>query len=885
MPRTWNIGSVTGATASDQARLHIGHHVENHVYLDETQLSPSERRRLREDAILSSLIFDRMTDRKRAVDNACESTFDWAFKDSLPREHWWTDEKPNMLRTWLSQEHGSFFVVGKAGSGKSTFMKYLTSHVRTHELLKCWARATDSSLLVASHFFWCSGSKIQSSQEGLWRSILFEVLKQHRKLISCMFCHLLEDGLLSLPYLRGRSWERSDLVNALSQLPHLLSGQKLVVCLFIDGLDEFEGDESMLVAEMKQLLVSPRIKICASSRPRNLFESAFCGKDNQWRLALHVHTRNDIAELVRTRLYGDQGFLLVIQSEKHRASFIDKIEERAEGVFLWAVLVVREINRETGRGGDMNDLEATLDMLPSDLTGSEGLFQRIIERSEPKHRKYMARFLLLMLYAQTRAECSTQSMYRHGAYFIFQKWNGTDSISQGCLRLEGKYREPWQNQHHSENTEQQSCCGIFMECHTGESGSHTNGTFCNVNMKLLWKDAQRQINRWCPDFVNTADTDIIQFSHRSVGDYLRIPEVQQNLACLAEEDFDPAPMFCYSWLAQSRLRESVTAGYSFVDTKYFLDLVLELDKTHREFARSSLRTFEQLHIADCTHPAHVPHGKCKRTPAYWAFRHCKFQWNDRYELVGGCTISMEQQYHAWFLAVLAVEGGSWYVEEEWRRIPTSARQDVGSIILAALIVTQPSRRASTDQLSDLVKNLLSSGVSLVSLYTWGYRRSPLRSLRPYEEDQPRSGCYMDHWVLDHWQVFIHMMPIVWEATESSWITWILDTLETLLDFDNTVQLSLPDKYKSVFSATRYVLRRNLNPHSELYQQWKTQGPRLQSILASRRLLTREERKLARKGLLIESIVDERYVIGRGGTSEVFKSNRERAGDWIRKITF
>jgi hypothetical protein len=80
-----------------------------------------------------------------------------------------------------------------------------------------------------------------------------------------------DDGRI-LAQLRSQPWARNDLTSALSLLVAQLKVQKVAVCLFIDGLDEFQGDEMMLIAELRQLLGSPYIKICASSIPRNLFE-------------------------------------------------------------------------------------------------------------------------------------------------------------------------------------------------------------------------------------------------------------------------------------------------------------------------------------------------------------------------------------------------------------------------------------------------------------------------------------------------------------------------------------------------------------------------------------------------------------------------------------
>ena len=56
-----------------------------------------------------------------------------------------------------------FWVSGKAGSGKSTLMKYLKSDPDTESNL--WAWANGPKLVTASYFFWNAGTDMQKSQE------------------------------------------------------------------------------------------------------------------------------------------------------------------------------------------------------------------------------------------------------------------------------------------------------------------------------------------------------------------------------------------------------------------------------------------------------------------------------------------------------------------------------------------------------------------------------------------------------------------------------------------------------------------------------------------------------------------------------------------------
>jgi len=138
---SWTVGAVSGITASDQARLHVGPHVEYNVYADESRLSTEDRQRLREDAILSSLAFAEMKAREGAVDDPCHKTFDWIFDAEVTarRQCYQTTTKAKFLTQWLGHERGMFFIVRKAGSGKSTLMRHIAGHPQTQALLQGWA--------------------------------------------------------------------------------------------------------------------------------------------------------------------------------------------------------------------------------------------------------------------------------------------------------------------------------------------------------------------------------------------------------------------------------------------------------------------------------------------------------------------------------------------------------------------------------------------------------------------------------------------------------------------------------------------------------------------------------------------------------------------------
>ena len=70
-------------------------------------------------------------------------------------------------------------------------MKFLAHHPETRSNLKVWAK--NKTLVLAAFFFWSSGTNLQKSQEGLLRSLLFEILSQSPELVPRV-CESLAQG-------------------------------------------------------------------------------------------------------------------------------------------------------------------------------------------------------------------------------------------------------------------------------------------------------------------------------------------------------------------------------------------------------------------------------------------------------------------------------------------------------------------------------------------------------------------------------------------------------------------------------------------------------------------------------------------------------------------
>lgn len=145
------------------------------------------------------------------------------------------------------------------------------------------------------------------------------------------------------------------------------------LCLFIDGLDEYEGDDIDMARLFQPVAALPHIKICASSRPHIVFLDAFHDCPN---LRLEDLTVLDIQQFVSDRLVNDEGMQKLAFKEPRKASALEQeIVTSANGVFLWVKLVVASLLNGILQHDRIADLQRRLRLLPKKL---EQLYEHMV---------------------------------------------------------------------------------------------------------------------------------------------------------------------------------------------------------------------------------------------------------------------------------------------------------------------------------------------------------------------------------------------------------------------------------------------------------------------------------------------------------------------------
>ncbi|KAH8756401.1 hypothetical protein F5883DRAFT_372051, partial [Diaporthe sp. PMI_573] len=477
----------------------------------------SSRRRTLKEKLLENLSYPDMLFRERSVVSASETTFRWIFeRENRPDRPWAS------FCEWLeAPDKPLYWITGKPGSGKSTLMKFITEDDLTTKpgksrigprylpFLQTWAAGLP--LVVASYYFWAIGSPMQRSKEGMLRTLLHGLLSQaDPEVIATVMpesweaLHLFDED--------PRPYTESSLQSFLSRtIQHICRSTK--ICLFIDGLDEFKGQHEDLILYLSDVLQRYPIKLCVSSRQWQIFEDAFHDKPS---LRLQDLTLSDMMGYAQSKLYAQPAFALLKGLDQF---FSDKLHEnialRADGVFLWLVLVVKSLRKGIAAGDRVSDLQTRLDHLPQDL---EALFERILDELDPEYLDHAVQYFELMKASRDVAPLNVM---------VFSYADEDDEKFGLSSPVGSLDRETYENRKDQLKRRLNSRCMGLLEI--TEQAPPTVGVFVDAS--------QSRVN----------------YLHKTFGDYIARDEVHERLGRRAgrgsHQAYDPHLRLCSAGLA------------------------------------------------------------------------------------------------------------------------------------------------------------------------------------------------------------------------------------------------------------------------------------------------------------------------------------------------
>ncbi|KAI8721385.1 hypothetical protein NCS52_00586000 [Fusarium sp. LHS14.1] len=472
------------------------------VFIAEPKREEIERRCT--ERILSTLWFRTIDDRRETIIDAHRKTFHWALEPLICGRPW------DDLSHWLQAGDGIYWISGKAGSGKSTLMKYIFSSTRTRIFLSKWAGG--SPCIMADFFFWYLGTPEQKSQGGLSRALLYKILSSHPKLIPEALPAMWKEVHNSKNEITSPSpAEMETAFRVISSSRDL--GR---FCFFIDGLDEYLGNYQDGISFIKSLAAGQNVKVIVSSRPIPDCVAAFRGLSQ---LDLPDLTRPDIYAYVQDVIGNHPEMKSLSQADPYGSrQIISDLVAKSSGVFLWVVLACRSLISGLARNDDTAELQSRVNDLPPEL---EGMFQHMLNKVESRYRKQASR-LLRLCYAEKEARMKAEldGTYALGLAFVaeyhltpppIEVWSEEKKVEL-CNRLEGRLR---------------SHCGglleIVKEPYNPYTVIHPKCCFCGP-IHHEWVDKE------------------VSFMHRTVFEFLKDERVWE-LDCLrmeANSKFDAA---------------------------------------------------------------------------------------------------------------------------------------------------------------------------------------------------------------------------------------------------------------------------------------------------------------------------------------------------------
>lgn len=270
-------------------------------------------------------------------------------------------------------------------------MKYLVDHERTRELCRIWARG--ACIETPNYFFWKAGTLDQRSLEGLFKSLLHDVLSRHLDLVSLVFpdewassCQL---AASNVP-VTFNVWTLGKLQRAFRRLLDL-SSEDFKLCFFIDGLDEYEGDHEELAQYFSTLSMSPSVKFCISSRPWPIFKEIF---DERPQLKLQDLTFEDIQQYVKAVLSNNHRMVSMMNKDPvNSAQLVQSVTKRADGVFLWVILVVKSLLKGLGNRDSITILQRRLEAIPGDL---QYLYRHMVQSIDPLYKEEASKLFRIL---------------------------------------------------------------------------------------------------------------------------------------------------------------------------------------------------------------------------------------------------------------------------------------------------------------------------------------------------------------------------------------------------------------------------------------------------------------------------------------------------------
>ncbi|KAF5257312.1 hypothetical protein FOXYS1_12164, partial [Fusarium oxysporum] len=300
---------------------------------------------------LKSLAFLEMDSRSNDIDTAATGTCEWLLRHQ-------------MYTRWAFCDRDLLWIKGNPGSGKSTLLRYALNNITL-------IPNTRERALIFSFFFHGRGTELQRTPLGLFRSLLYQLREVPDALSDLVATFQQRCETIGKP---GEQWQwHPRELQRFFELSLLKVLKTRPVWLLVDALDECGEENAVdLAEEFKSLLqrLPPsglkQFHICFTCRHYPILVL-----DGMFEVWVEKENRKDISTFVQDKLSSFRG--------RTSCMIPELIMNRAEGVFMWAWLVVKQVLALERKGAGLKEIEAVILSVPQEL---DNLYRELIRNMD-----------------------------------------------------------------------------------------------------------------------------------------------------------------------------------------------------------------------------------------------------------------------------------------------------------------------------------------------------------------------------------------------------------------------------------------------------------------------------------------------------------------------
>ncbi|KAK2010380.1 purine and uridine phosphorylase [Colletotrichum eremochloae] len=293
---------------------------------------------------------------------------------------WFLDS--TAFREWVHGTRKHLWLHGMPGSGKTVLITTVLDHL---------AQRDDLDTL---DFFFDFSDTSKQKPEDMCRSLAFQLytkrIESRKELDSLLASH--GDGQIQ------------PTAQALSQCFQKMMQTEGRLCIVLDALDECIKKPDLL--RWIQSVISSsnlsHVQLIATGRPEKEFMRHFRSWIGESCLHLDVESTNtDIQSYINSRLTISQEFSKWASTPGILQQIQKEVGGKAQGMFRWAACQLDSLEKCL----DLEELEAAMEALPSDLNAT---YARILQNIPQKRRKKTVRLLQFLVYSKqplTLQEC------------------------------------------------------------------------------------------------------------------------------------------------------------------------------------------------------------------------------------------------------------------------------------------------------------------------------------------------------------------------------------------------------------------------------------------------------------------------------------------------